>query len=171
MNYNAQLKLQAWLDGELSEAEARQVAEQVARDRDGAALAEELRNTRRAIVGFESEIRLPESREFYWSKIAREIQRLEAAPPKPASPDSAFALFRRWLVPASAVALVVFAGLLLIRPPAPSSGPANAEPETALVADADAFTYRDYAAGTTLVWLSYPADNEVADGGGLGTLN
>ena len=34
--------------------------------------------------------------------------------------------------------------------------------ETAL-ADPGAFTYRDYASGTTLVWLSYPAENELAD--------
>jgi hypothetical protein len=26
------------------------------------------------------------------------------------------------------------------------------------LADAGAFTYRDYSAGTTLVWFSYPAD-------------
>ena len=123
MDYNAQLKLQAWLDGELPEAEAREVAAQVARDREGAALAEELRNTRQALAGFEADVRLPESREFYWSKIAREIQRLEAAPPKPAPQESPFALFRRWLVPASAVALVVIAGLAphpaacLLQPP------------------------------------------------------
>ena len=30
------------------------------------------------------------------------------------------------------------------------------------LADPAAFTYRDYASGTTLVWLSYPADNEMA---------
>ena len=31
------------------------------------------------------------------------------------------------------------------------------------MADPGAFTYRDYAARTTLVWLSYPAENEIAD--------
>ena len=34
--------------------------------------------------------------------------------------------------------------------------------ETAL-ADSGAFTYHDYSAGATLVWLSYPAEDEVAD--------
>ena len=42
--------------------------------------------------------------------------------------------------------------------------------ETAL-ADAGAFTYRDYAAGTTLVWLSYPAENELADDDEMGTID
>ena len=35
------------------------------------------------------------------------------------------------------------------------------EMETAMT-DSGAFTYRDYDAGTTLIWLSYPSDNEVA---------
>ena len=169
MDYKTQLKLQAWLDGELPEAEAREVAAWAARDREPAALAEELRNTRQALAGFETGLRLPESREFYWSKIARGIERLEAAPPKPALPESSFAIFRRWLVPASALALVVIGGLLFTQPPGPS-GAATVGSETALT-DAGAFTYRDYAAGTTLVWLTYPADNEVADGSGMGTVN
>lgn len=170
MDDKTQLQLQAWLDGELPEAEARKVAAQAAQDREAAALAEELRHTRQALAGFEAGIRLPESREFYWSKIAREIERREAAPPEPAPREFSFALLRRWLAPASALALVVIAGLLLVRPPAPAGRSAEAESETAL-ADAGVFTYRDYAAGATLVWLSYPADNEVADGSDLGTLN
>ena len=84
MDYNAQLKLQAFLDGELPEAEASEVANWLARDREAAALLEELRNTRSALAGFEAEVRLPESREFFWSKIEREIQRLETPAPKPA---------------------------------------------------------------------------------------
>ena len=162
MDNNAQLKLQAWLDGELPEAEAREVANRLAQDREAAALAEELRNTGSALAGFEADVRLPESREFFWSKIEREIARQEAPAPDPAPRESYLTLFRRFLVPASAVAFVLIAGLVLIRPMGPSGRPAAAEIETAL-ADAGAFTYRDYSAGTTLVWVSYPADNEVAE--------
>src|SRR6267378_6728212 len=79
MDYDAQLKLQAYLDGELPEAEAREVANWLARDREAAALHTELRNTRQALVGFEVGVELPESREFFWSKIRREIHRLEPA--------------------------------------------------------------------------------------------
>ena len=60
------------------------MANWLARDREAAALLEELRNTRAALAGFEAEVRLPESREFFWSKIEREIQRLEAPAPRPA---------------------------------------------------------------------------------------
>ena len=72
-NHDDQLKLQAHFDGELPEPEARAVANWLARDREAVALLAELRNTRKALKGFESDIKLPETREFYWSKIEREI--------------------------------------------------------------------------------------------------
>ena len=166
MDHNAQLKVQAWLDGELSEAEARKVAKWLEQDGDAAALAGELRNTRQALTGFETEVRLPESREFFWSKIEREILRLETPAPAAAREESYWTLFRRLLAPVSAVAVVVLAGVVLLRPAAPglTSSPAF---ETAS-ADSGAFTYHDDTAGATLVWLSYPADNEVADDSEMG---
>ena len=165
MDYDAQLKLQAFLDGELPESEASKVANWLARDREAAALLEELRNTRGALAGFEAGIQLPESREFFWSKVQREIQRLETPAPKPV-PTPLFALLRRFLVPASALAVVLVAAVVLIRPASLTHTPGI---ETAL-ADAGAFTYHDYPAGTTLVWLTYPADNEVADDDEMGTI-
>ena len=71
MDYKVQLKLQAFLDGELPEAEASKVANWIAGDGQASALLEELRHTQEALAGFEAGIRLPESREFFWSKIER----------------------------------------------------------------------------------------------------
>jgi len=96
MDYDVQLKVQAWLDGELPEAEAREIAEWLATDREAAALAGELRNTRQALAGHEAEIRLPESREFFWSKIEREIQRREDLA-RPTRQESFLARLRRFL--------------------------------------------------------------------------
>ncbi len=169
MDSNAQLRLQAFLDGELPEADARVVATEVARDREAAALLEELRNTRSVLTGFEAGIRLPESREFFWSKVAREIGRSETPTPERA-PLPLFALWRRFLLPASALALVFIAGVVLTGPGPLASRNAPGDSETAL-ADAKAFTYRDYSAGTTLVWVSYPADNEAAQDDETGTFN
>jgi anti-sigma factor RsiW len=155
MDFDAQLKLQAYLDGELPEVEAREVANWLARDPDAVALHTELRNTRSALVGFETGVQLPESREFFWSKIEREIQRLE--PPETAlRPVPWLARLRRLLVPVSGLALLLVAGLLTLNP---ATRP-TAEMETA---DSGAFTYHDDAAGATLVWLSYPAESEVAN--------
>ena len=151
----------------LFRSEASKVAQWLARDPEAAALSEELRNTRTALAGLETGIQLPESREFFWSKVQRDIQRLETPAAKPASVPLS-ALLRRFLVPASAIAMVVIAGVMLTRP-GPSGLTPAAEIETAL-ADSGAFTYRDYSAGATLVWLSYPADTEIADNDEMGTV-
>jgi anti-sigma factor RsiW len=168
MDYDAQLKLQALLDGELPEAEASEVTQWLARDTEAAALRDELRNTGEALAGFEAGIQLPESREFFWSKVQREIERLKT-PAVKAAPAPLSALLRRFLIPASAIAALLVAGVVLTRPIGPSGLTPAAEIETAL-ADSGAFTYRDYSAGTTLVWLSYPADTEVADNDEMGTI-
>jgi anti-sigma factor RsiW len=154
MNEEQQLKLQALLDGELPEDEARATAAWVARDADATALLNELRNTRKALADFEPAVKLPETREFYWSKIQREIQRLEPAP-RPARTVSLASLLARLIVPAGAIAALAVAALIAIHPSGANG--ANASTDASLT-DAGAFTYRDQAAGMTVVWLSYPAE-------------
>ena len=80
IDHNLQLKIQAFLDGELSEAEAREIAALIAADAEASALHTELKNTRRALMGAEADIKVPETREFYWNRISREISRLEHTP-------------------------------------------------------------------------------------------
>jgi hypothetical protein len=121
-----------------------------------AELLTELRQTGEALAGYENGIRVPESREFYWSKIAREIERLERVEPQHVEVPWLVRL-QRLLMPATALALLAMGGVIALRTELPSSD----EMETAST-DSGAFTYRDYDAGTTLVWLSYPSDNEVA---------
>jgi|SRR5262245_8295398 len=152
MNEEQQLKLQAFLDGELPEDEARETAAWVARDAEATALLGELRNTRKALADFEPATKLPESREFYWSKIEREIQRLEPVS-RPVETVSLASWLRRLIVPAGAIAALVIAAIIAIQP---ASG-AGASTDAAL-ADAGAFTYRDQDEGMTVVWFSYPAE-------------
>lgn len=152
---DSQLKLQAFLDGELPEAEARAVAEELARDPQGAALLAELRQTGQALAQYEPSLRLPESREFYWSKIQREIERQSTAQ----SPRSVSVPWRvrwlRFLAPATTVAALAVVALLVLRFQSPSDTQfAQTNP--------DAMTYRDYDAKATLIWLSYPAEKEFA---------
>jgi anti-sigma factor RsiW len=156
MNDEQQLQLQAFLDGELPENEAREVAAWVARDRQAADLVKELRNTRQALTGSAPRLNVPESREFYWSKIEREIRRLQPEPSAPAPVPVLTRLLRR-LASAGAIAALLLIGALaalhsgLLRS---SRGPAT----QMTVADSGTFTYCDYANGTTLVWLDYPAE-------------
>ena len=115
MDYDSQLKLQAYLDGELSEREAREFATLLARDQDATLLLGELRMTRQILRGAEPRMQFPESREFYWSKISREIQRQEASSVarEPAAKSSWFG-WRKLLLPAGAVAALVLATLFIV---------------------------------------------------------
>lgn len=159
MEYQDQLKLQSYLDGELPEAEAREVAHWVAQDQDAVALLTELRQTRKALAGIEEGIKLPESREFYWSKIQREIERQEAPAPQPSTAVPFMVRLRRLLMPAAGLAVIGLLAMVVTREA--GTGSSDSSAETALE-DSGAFTYHDYSAGATLVWLSYPAD-EVGD--------
>jgi anti-sigma factor RsiW len=162
MNYESQLKLQCYLDGELSDTEAREIAKWLAQDQEAVGLLAELRNTRQALASHPANLPLPESREFYWSKIQREILRQQ---PPVAAPQkiSWLAAWRRFLVPASAVAALAIVALLTLQTPHTPAA------ESALP-DSGTFTYHDYDAGATLVWVSYPAENEIAQTGPLGTV-
>jgi anti-sigma factor RsiW len=153
IDFDAQLKLQAWLDGELPEAEAAEVKAWVERDAEARALVAELRNTAGALTGNEPEIKLPESREFFWSKIQREIERQEA-PARPAAARWSLGMWlRRVALPLSGVATVALAlGLMLAKPK-----PVQAEPEsdeTEVASDTiGASTYRDDEHHLTMVWV------------------
>ena len=155
MEYHSQLKLQSYLDGELSEEEIRKVEQWLASDEQGRALLEELKHTRSALAGFEAGVKLPESREFFWSKVQRQIER--EARPEPARQRAPFgAAWRRFLMPAGATAGLAVALLLAL-----ISLPRSSNSETFL-SDPGSFTYRDFDSGTTLVWFSYPSENEFA---------
>ena len=162
MNEELQIKVQALLDGELPEAEAREVLSLIARDAEVAALHAELKNTRQALAKFDRHIQVPELRDFYWSKIQREIERLEPAQPVK-RPSLLWIWLRRSLIPATGLCAAVLAFLILSPAPAPAPLPvaSGQEPEqTADAADSGAMTYHDYSAKATLVWLSFPADKE-----------
>jgi len=157
MEYDAQLKLQAYLDGELPESEAKEVAKWLAQDQEAMLLHSELKNTRQALAGGETPMQLPESREFFWSKVQREISRLEVAEPA-GQKESLLVHWRRLLVPISAAAVLGIVILTAIGPFESSSPESEVASE-----DSGSFVYRDESSGTTLVWLSYPEENDVAD--------
>lgn len=161
MTEEQQLKLQAFLDGELPEADTREVASWLARDSEAADLLGELRNTRSTLRDIQPELKLPETREFYWSKIQREIQRPEPLQ-TPANPASLFTLLRRFLVPLTTVAVLAIVGVFTFQQLG-SRGETHPAQVSAMLADVGAFTYRDQAQGMTVIWLSYPAEKKVAD--------
>lgn len=158
MNQDFQLKLQAYLDGELTEREAREVEAALPGDVEARALVAELRNTGAALGVFESELKLPETREFFWSKIQRQIQREER--PEPVRPAT-LPFWQRLVMPAGAFAALIIVGLVVLKQFSPAGGPPSVAVE--LPSDSGAMTYRDEVEKMTVVWLSYPAENQFAE--------
>lgn len=101
---NSELKLQALLDGELDAREVREVEALLAQDAQGAALMQELKWTKGALVGNEAEVALPETREFFWSKIERSIANEER---QAAAAPAERAWWLKLLYPATALAAMV----------------------------------------------------------------
>ena len=102
MKPDLELKLQAWLDGELPAAQAEQARRLAAADPKAATLAAELQAIKAAFLNNEETVPVPETREFYWSKIERQIQREEAVGRAPGALWAG--RFRRWLAPLAGVA-------------------------------------------------------------------
>ena len=105
MTLEQQLQLQAYLDGELAAGEAQQVAAWLEKDREAGSLVGELNATKSLLAGNETELRVPESREFYWSRIALEIERAEKADGAKPQP-SWLASWTRWLAPVAGAAFL-----------------------------------------------------------------
>lgn len=159
---DAELKLQAFLDGELPPAEAAEVKARLEGDADGRLLLAELQNTRDALSAHEAEVKLPESREFYWSKIEREIRRQE----KPAGAVVAhewswMTWVRRLALPLSGMAVLTLALVVALQPAHPIAvahpvavAEADGDEMEMATDDMDATTYRDDDNKVTVVWFS-----------------
>ena len=153
-NHDSELKLQAYLDGELPTREAAEVKAWLEGEPDGQALLAELRNTKAAMTEGEAELKLPESREFFWSKVQREIERQEkSAAVAPAL--SWVSWVRHHLVSVGgAVALTCVMGIMLL---GTGGGPLSEVEMTS--DDMGAYTFRDQQAKMTVVWFYDKSDD------------
>jgi anti-sigma factor RsiW len=167
MNGDLQLKLQAWVDGELASDEARRVESLVASDREAAALVSELRTTRTILSGNEAERMVPASRDFYWSQIRREIERAEAQSATATSPRGRaphfWNAFRRMLVPTAGLGLVVCMAALSVK----YFGPSTLEDAVQMIEvenlseDMSSMSYRSHADKMFVVYV-YSKEQTVA---------
>ena len=80
MNRDTQLKVQAYLDNELSAGDARSVSKLISSDAEIRDLYTELKNTKDVLVHNETAVSVPDSRDFYWSQIQRRIATAEREP-------------------------------------------------------------------------------------------
>jgi anti-sigma factor RsiW len=148
MNHEFELKIQAWLDGEMSDQEAARIADLVANDPKAGALALELGTIRTAMAGNELLAPLPETREFHWSKIARQIESETSVAPGREGVSWA-ARWRKFVLPLGGVAaLACTFALVLQQMRQPTFDEISATNQ-----GMDAITFHDQSAGMTVVWL------------------
>jgi len=155
MKHEIELKVQAWVDGELPDHEARRMGEWIARDAEAGALAAELGRVRQAVFRQETTAALNESREFYWSKIQRQIQREAGVGRAERTPW--FARWRQYLAPlAGMAALACLLVMATLRSAFPTFDEISSTGE-----GMEAVTFHDQSAQMTVVWLQ---DNSLSTG-------
>lgn len=156
MNIRQQLKVQAYLDGELSPHAARQVESLLRHDREAKRLYASLKETRKILRKNEGPVALPVSGDYYWSRIEQRMMTLglPSAPAHAWWPPVWAWLARRWkwLAPAAAAG-----ALLLLMSPAKVSWPhpidlTGLEVESEY-ADANVVTFQSEADDITVVWV------------------
>ena len=141
------LDLQAYVDGELPSERRAAVEAALAGDANARDLVAGLRCLSELVRANEPVLRVPASREFYWSQIQRQIERAEN---QEATRPAGFALgWLRWLVPAVGAAAV--AVVISLRP---------GREEVTLAAgfdsvqtDSSAVVFRSESDGVTIHWI------------------
>jgi anti-sigma factor RsiW len=148
MKTEEMLRLQAYLDNEVSSADGREIASWLARDAEAAALYEELKATK-TLLAPENEpaVAVPDSRDFYWSKIAREIERVEREPARDYSPRP---WWIRILAPAAGAALLA----LFVFTSISFNGPAHHMAQKEVSGTDSSITFYSPEQKMTVVWIS-----------------
>jgi anti-sigma factor RsiW len=147
------LDLQAYVDGELPPERRAQVEAALSADADARELVAGLRNLSGLIRANEPELKVPASREFYWSQIQRQIDAAEKQSREEAVPAASALGWLRWLVPALGVATV--AVVVSLRPgKTPDTNVTLAAANVdSFQADSSSVMFRSESDGVTVHWI------------------
>lgn len=151
------LRIQAYLDGELTPEESRSAEVWLQSYPDAQKVLSELRQTNRLLAGNELSATLPETREFYWSKIEREISRHEAKK----DVDDAPVLARWWvrfLLPSAGVAILILLALFFAKPLVTGQLASYFHEIETPLEEASAISFHSQAAAMTVVWIDSEAN-------------
>ncbi|MDQ6633058.1 MAG: hypothetical protein M3Y82_15100 [Verrucomicrobiota bacterium] len=149
---NDELKIQACLDGELSAREARQITERLSSENEARELFAELQFTKTALAGNELELKLPETRDFYWSKIQRQIEQ-EGRLQNSRESKPFFYGRRKFFLPLAGAAALVSALVSVSHFTHPLRAATYVPGAVETFADMAASTFRSQSEKMTIVWL------------------
>ncbi|MBI1840477.1 MAG: hypothetical protein HYR88_06440 [Verrucomicrobia bacterium] len=161
MNEELGIRLQAYLDGELSSRERTEIEARLAKDPELQALKSELTAIRSALIEADPVVQVPESREFYFSQIQRRIAAEDTRADSPKTPIVSWSLslwLRRAILPLSGVAAACMMLLVSLREGTVPPLSSHEETESPME-ETGAVTFRSEAQRVTIVWLY---DKEVA---------
>src|SRR6267378_5498850 len=167
MNQDRELQIQAFVDGELSARQARKVEEWLATDAEAQALLRELQATKAALAQNEPQLTLPETREFYWSKIQRQIE--AAVPEREAAQPPFWLAWRRYLAPVTAVAAVTILALFSMKEMGLDEADRHLAEIENLSEHASSLSFRSQSENMFVVWVynkdqqSEGADDSIDD--------
>jgi anti-sigma factor RsiW len=152
-------RVQALVDGELSEKDRSAVETLLKSDSDLQTLHEALLSEKDWLKGNEKERCVPEPRDFYWSKIESAIEREDARSAVPSSQSRPLGFWLRWLLPVGGVAAVLF--LAMIAQFGDPTNPASATQKASSYHEVDSpldsgslITFRSETEGVTVFWIS-----------------
>jgi anti-sigma factor RsiW len=150
MNQETCLEIQALVDGELAPSRRGAVDRLLASNQDAHALRESLAAVQTTLVANEPEFAVPETREFYWSKIQRQIAAEERATQTAERRTSPVLGVLRWLVPVAGVGALALALAL----PSHRSVSGTLAAVDNVSASPSSVVYRSDAQGVTVHWIN-----------------
>lgn len=166
MKEETELKLLAFVDGELPADEAREIESLLRENQAAASLVAELGWTRSAMVGSEAPIRVPESREFYWSKISRSIEIAERQVERETAAKDVQPWWRRALMPLAGLAAVLLVLNVNTGGPVGETGDSVAAPSVGapepVWEDASVYEFYDEKEKMSVIWVTTEGEEELA---------
>ncbi|MFO1459070.1 MAG: hypothetical protein U1G08_06640 [Verrucomicrobiota bacterium] len=142
------LEIQSYVDDELDPTRRAAVEALCATDPAARQLLVDLASFRDCVRNHEPGFMVPETREFYWSQIQRQLKPAHTSSSTKLSPWLGWV---RWLVPVAGLAAVAYL-ISLPRTDAPASRTlASASPSSM---EASSVVYRSEADGVTVHWIN-----------------
>ncbi len=141
------LELQAYVDGELSPDRHHRVESLLASDSQAREWVEGLRQISLLVRTNEPDLKVPTSREFYWSQIKRQMDQARAS--NEIRPVSTALNWFRWLVPAVGVAAV----MVVVSIRSDRDEALLASTFDSMQTDSSAVVFRSESDGVTIHWI------------------
>lgn len=155
MKDDLELKLQAYVDGELSGDDARDIEKRLAEDSESRLLVNNLQGLRGILKANQPEVPLPVAGTFFWSQIERQI----AARPSHSIHHILNRLWLRWLFPAGLTALLAIGFLQFSNN---NAGRMMADEIETSLEDATFISFRSQSDGFSVVWVDTQAGRGMA---------